>query len=242
MVASGLLTNRRLILHYTMIKKGRRGVTDDDRVDPEVLGFFSANWSPGAIGIVGTDDAIGMVIRRLQGPLVPDGKPSWWDHCFIMGELRRDRRGPKATVAYSPYILESAYGADFPMQENRGGAQENWVGKWCGPEIEHAAVVDFGLTDAEREQVLASALHLASEHVRYSISELIGTWIAIAWRQLALINPMMKTHSMYCSAFVRYCYLRAGHDFITDYVSMTNTTPEHIAAAGLRAGKLKLLR
>jgi hypothetical protein len=47
---------------------------------------------------------------------------------------------------------------------------------------------------------------------------------------------------MYCSAFVRYCYEEAGADFLGPEVSVSNTTPEHIAQAGIETGKLVLYK
>jgi hypothetical protein len=47
---------------------------------------------------------------------------------------------------------------------------------------------------------------------------------------------------MYCSAFVRYCYEKAGADFLGPEVSVSNTTPEHIAQAGIETGKLVLYK
>jgi hypothetical protein len=40
---------------------------------------------------------------------------------------------------------------------------------------------------------------------------------------------------MYCSAFVRYCYKQGGKDFIGPEVSVSNTTPQDIAQAGIIA-------
>jgi hypothetical protein len=47
---------------------------------------------------------------------------------------------------------------------------------------------------------------------------------------------------MYCSAFVRYCYEEAGVDFLDRNVSISNTTPEHIAQAVIETGKLVLYK
>jgi hypothetical protein len=47
---------------------------------------------------------------------------------------------------------------------------------------------------------------------------------------------------MYCSAFVRYCYKEAGVDILGRKVSISNTTPEHIAQAGIETGKLLLYK
>ncbi len=49
-------------------------------------------------------------------------------------------------------------------------------------------------------------------------------------------------HAMYCSAFVRYCYREAGKDFIGPEVSVSITTPEDIAQAGIKAGTIEIYR
>ncbi len=57
-----------------------------------------------------------------------------------------------------------------------------------------------------------------------------------------LPNPLDDPHAMYCSAFVRYCYKEAGKDFLGTDVSLSNTTPEDIAKAGINAGDIKFYR
>jgi len=55
-----------------------------------------------------------------------------------------------------------------------------------------------------------------------------------------LPNPVDNPHAMYCSAFTRYCYKEAGRDFIGSQISLSNTTPEDIAQAGIKAGAIKI--
>jgi len=45
---------------------------------------------------------------------------------------------------------------------------------------------------------------------------------------------------MYGSAFVRYCYREAGRDFLGSEISVSNTTPEDIAQAGIKTGAIKI--
>ena len=52
-----------------------------NRLDPEAVRFFSRHYRPAAIGLVGTDDAIGRAIREAQKDITGDGKPSLWSHC-----------------------------------------------------------------------------------------------------------------------------------------------------------------
>ena len=122
----------------------------------------------------------------------------------------------------------------------RNGAQENWIGKHCRERVENAAVIDFGLSETERDDILSTALQLIDEQVLYPIHELLGTWWAIITKKEWLLNPVDDPHAMYCSAFVRHCYKEAGADFLGRKVNVSNTTPEHIAQAGIKAGKLTL--
>jgi hypothetical protein len=207
-------------------------------LNPELLDFFKTHYKTGIIGVVGTKHTIGMAIREAQKSITVDGQASLWSHAFIFGDMRLDRRGQGGTKSKSPYIFESDLKVNMFKPQLRNGAQENWIGKHCRERVENAAVIDFGLTDDQRDNVLSIALQLVDEQVLYPIQELLGTWWAIItnkeWRE----NPIDDRHAMYCSSFVRYCYKEAGVDFIGPEVSISNTTPEHIAQAGIRVDKL----
>ena len=209
-----------------------------EELNPELFDFFKVHYKPGIIGIVGSKLTIGMAIREAQKAITVDGEASLWSHAFIFGDLRLDRRGQGGTKSKSPYIFESDLKVDVFKPQLRNGAQENWIGKHCRERVENAAVIDFGLTDDQRDNVLSIALQLVDEQVLYPIQELLGTWWAIITKKEWRPNPVDDPHAMYCSAFVRYCYEKAGADFLGRKVSISNTTPEHIAQAGIKAGKL----
>jgi hypothetical protein len=209
-------------------------------LNTNLLEFFTEHYKPGIIGLVGTRDAIGRAIREAQREMTGDGKASLWSHCFIFGELRLDRRGPEGTKNKSPYIFESDLEVNLFKPQLRNGAQENWIGKWCKKTVENAAVIDFGLSEDQRDDVLATALQLIDEQVLYPIQELLGTWLAIVTKKQWLPNPLDDPHAMYCSAFVRYCYKEAGRDFLGQEVSVSNTMPADIAQAGIKAGRIKI--
>src|SRR4030042_4412618 len=143
-------------------------------LNEKLLDFFSVNHKSGLIGLVGTNDAIGLAIREAQSLITKDGKPSLWSHCFILGDLRLDLRGSGGTMTRSPYIFESDLKVKIFKPQVRKGAQENWIGKWCVEKVEHAAIIDFGLSDEERDNILATALQLVDEQVLYPIQELLG--------------------------------------------------------------------
>jgi len=213
-----------------------------EELNSKLLDFFTAYYKPGIIGIVGSKGMIGMAIREAQKAVTTDGKASLWSHCFIFGDLRLDRRGAGGTRSKSPYLFESDLKVNLFKPQLRNGAQENWIGKWCGEEVENAAVIDFGLSEDQRDNILGTALQLVDEQVLYPIQELLGTWWAIITKKQWLPNPLDDPHAMYCSAFVRYCYKESGKDFIGTEVSVSNTTPEDIAQAGIKAGAIKIYK
>jgi hypothetical protein len=209
-----------------------------EQINPQLLRFFKEHYKPGIIGIVGTKGTIGGAIREAQKAVTVDGETSLWSHCFIFGDLRLDRRGHAGTKSRSLYIFESDLKVNVFKPQLRNGAQENWIGKHCREKVENAAIIDFGLPEDKRDNILATALQLVDEQVLYPIQELLGTWWAIIKEKEWLPNPVDDPHGMYCSAFVRYCYKEAGADFLGPEVSVSNTTPEHIAQGGIKGGNL----
>ncbi len=201
-------------------------------MDEDLLNFFVSNYGRGRIALVGASDFIGEAVRVSQRRLTADGRPSLWSHVIIMGEMRPDRRGHGHIAGRSPYIFESDLEIQPQRVQIRNGAQENWIGKWCRDHVEHAAVLDFDLTQKEQDLVLGTALQLCDEQLQYPILELVGTWLAIMTRRLWAANPFEDPHAMYCSTFVRYCYQQAGRDFLGNEVALSNTAPEHIAQSG----------
>jgi len=213
-----------------------------EELNPKLLDFFTTHYKPGIIGIIGTKGTIGLAIREAQKAVTTDGEASLWSHCFIFGDLRLDRRGTGGTKSKSPYIFESDLHIELFKSQLRNGAQENWIGKYCREKVEDAAVIDFGLSEEQRDNILATALQLVDEQVLYPIHELLGTWWAIIMKKQWLPNPVDDPHAMYCSAFVRYCYKEAKKDFLGSKISVSNTTPEDIAQTGIKAGALKIYK
>ena len=221
--------------------RGTRGEEKEMRkINDELLQFFAVHYSPGLIGLVGARDEIGLAVREAQSTLTADKKASLWSHCFILGDVRLDRRGPGRTLTKSPYIFESDLEVNLCRPQLSNGAQENWIGKWCSGDVEHAAIIDFGLSGEERDNILATALQLVDEQALYPIQELLGTWWAIVLNKRWMPNPLDDTHAMYCSSFARHCYRKAGRDFLEGAVSVSNTTPEDIAQAGIKEKAIKV--
>jgi hypothetical protein len=200
-------------------------------MNENLISFFTSNYGRGRVALVGSSDWIGKAIRVSQSKLTPDGKPSLWSHAFIIGEMRPDRRD-SGHQHRSPYLFESDLHVDPLHAQLRNGAQESWIGKWCQDGIEHAAILDFALSESEQDIVLGTALQLCDEQMEYPILELLGTWLAIITERVWAPNPFDDPHKMYCSAFVRYCYQQAGRDFLGNDIAPSNTAPEHVAQSG----------
>ena len=73
----------------------------------DLLQFFMSNYRPGAIGLIGTNDTIGMAIRAAQCLITKDRRESLWSHCFIFNDLRLDRRRADKSLTKSLYLFES---------------------------------------------------------------------------------------------------------------------------------------
>jgi len=205
-----------------------------------LIDFFNSNFKSGTVGLVGISGLLGTAIKEAQENITLDGSPSQWSHSFIFGDLRFDRHSPDSSIIQSPYIFESALKVSFLREQLKNGAQENWIGKWCDKEIDTACVIDFGLSEEERINVLATALELIDEQVNYPVAGLIAFWFEMIEHKLWKPNPLEGSHSMICSQFVRYCYRSAKRDFLGPEIDVSNTAPEHIYQAGLKLGKVTL--
>ena len=75
-------------------------------------------------------------------------------------------------------------------------------------------MIDLGLSEDQRDNILATALQLVDEQVLYPIHELLGTWWAIIMKRQWLPNPVDDPHAMYCSAFASQCCQQSGKDLI----------------------------
>ena len=188
-------------------------------INQTLYNFFKQHFGPARIGIVGTNDFIGQAIRIAQAPQTPDKKSSKWSHVFIMGSVREDG---------SLYVFESDLEIKIWEPQLRNGAQESRLEKWCKPQVEHAAVLDFNLPEDKVKIVLSEALRLVHEQILYPVGELLGTWLQILVGKEWIRNPLDDEHAMYCSSFVRYCYQKAESDILGEEVHITNTSPENL--------------
>jgi hypothetical protein len=170
------------------------------------------------VGLACGDTLIDRMIARAERHVDPEKAWGRWTHAFIIGERRCDGQ---------LWVLESDL--DIHRKHIRLGAQENRIGKYDDEELYTSlALLDFGLAPEAVTQLLAGGLDLVASRTRYSIRELVGTLIALRHpKMLAKENPLERPESLYCSAFVRCLFLKAGID-LTPGLDIKHTAPENI--------------
>ena len=118
-------------------------------MNAEVLYFFKANYAPGRICLIGSSNPIYMLIRDAQKGITKDGKPSKYNHAFLMGNVRNDGRDDG-----SMYIYESDLHVSVKDWEVKNGVMESRITKWCLDDLEYAAVLGLNLTQAETDALV----------------------------------------------------------------------------------------
>lgn len=194
--------------------------------------FFERHAAPGRVGLVGGPELINRLIGRAQRQLDDDRAWSHWSHAFLFQGRRADGHH---------WVIESDL--DIHRKHIRLGVQENRVAKYHDAKHTTAlAILDFGLTPAQTEQVLAHALEQVAGQTRYSLREIAGTAWAMrhpTWRPRE--NLLARDRAFFCSAFVRHVFNAIGLDLVTG-IDVKNTAPEHISRTTMPHTKWLLIR
>jgi hypothetical protein len=194
--------------------------------------FLLRHAAPARIGLCAGGDGISKLIRKAQAPLTDDGHRSLWSHAFLFSERRSDGQW---------WVLESDL--DLRHRQMRLGVQENRLSRYFDADaFPNIAVLDFGLDEAQTRQVLTAGLDLLSGLTHYSLSELVGTMLAMYSTRLRQRgNLLAKEGALYCSAMVQHCYAAAGIDLLPG-VGGKNLAPHDIADSPLPHTAHRLIR
>ena len=194
--------------------------------------FLLRHAATGRIGLCGGDDALSKAIRKAQAPLTGHGHRSLWSHAFLIGERRGDGHW---------WVIESDL--DLRYKHVRLGVQENRLERYFdGEAFPNIAVLDFGLPPAQTAQVLTAALDLLSGQSQYSVSELLGTLLAMPSSRLRRRrNPLGRDGALFCSAMVQHCYAAAGLHFHAG-VDGKHITPHDLDSSPLAHTSHRLIR
>ena len=127
--------------------------------------FFERYAAPGRVGLIGGPELINRLIMRAQRHLNEQHTWSLWSHAFLLQGRRHDGHH---------WVVESDL--DIKPKHIRLGVQENRAAKYFDDtKNTSVAIIDFGLTPEQEQRVLAGALELVSEGIRYSLREIAGT-------------------------------------------------------------------
>ena len=177
----------------------------------------------GCVGLSGGVTLVDKAICRAERHLDKQQRWGVWSHAFIFQGRRADGHH---------WVIESDL--QFHKKHIQLGVQENRITKYFNEEnYTTLAALDFGLTDAQTNAVIAEGLEMVATHTKYSLRELIGTLIALRRPELrGEENVLARERSLYCSAFVRHLFQSAGVD-LAPGVRGKNTTPQDISLSAV---------
>jgi hypothetical protein len=181
--------------------------------------FLQRYAQPGRIGLSGGETLIDKAICRAERHLDELERWGLWSHAFLFQGLRLDGHH---------WVIESDL--QIHRKHIQFGVQENRISKYYDEKLYTTlAVLDFNLGEQQIACLLRAALDLAANRARYSLRELAGTLLALRHPRLrSRQNLMARESSVYCSAFVKYLFRKAGLDLCPG-VDIKHTTPEDIA-------------
>lgn len=180
--------------------------------------FLETHAGSARIGLCGGNDLINKAIRKMQWQVTADGRRSPWSHAFLFSERRSDGEF---------WVLESDL--DFRHKQIRLGVQENRMSKYFDEsEFPNLAVIDFDLDNEQSKAVLTEALNLLSGLSTYSLTELLGTLMAMSRAGLrSKENLLAREGALYCSAMVQHCFDAINFD-LKPNVETKNITPHDL--------------
>ncbi len=180
--------------------------------------FMHTYAAPGRIGLAGGADVVSRLIEFAQRGLSEEREASLWSHAFLFQGTRHDGHH---------WVFESDL--EIHRKNIRLGVQENRIEKFCCEKsYPSLAVLDLGLGGDEVSAVMREALEMVAGRIRYSLRELMGTLIALRRPALrAKPNPMARSQSVFCSAFVTHVLRKVGIDPVPG-LDVKHTAPEDL--------------
>ncbi|HYV31692.1 MAG TPA: hypothetical protein VEO53_11380 [Candidatus Binatia bacterium] len=181
--------------------------------------FLGRYAKPGCVGLCQGTSLADKLILRAERRLDASGRPGCWSHAFFFEGLRADRQH---------WIIES----DLQVQKKhiRLGVQENRIAKYFDETLYPTlAVLDFGLSPEQVDGLVREGLELVATRARYSLRELVGTYLALRLPELrGRENLLARDRSFFCSAFVHHLFRKAGID-LAPGLDVKHTTPEDLS-------------
>lgn len=180
--------------------------------------FLERYARPGGIGLSGGVTLVDKAICRAERHLDPQHRWGLWSHAFVFQGRRVDGQH---------WVIESDL--QFHRKHIQLGVQENRITKYYDESLYTAlAVLDFNLTAAQTNTILAEGLEMVANRTPYSLRELLGTLLALKQpERRSDENLLARERALFCSAFVQHLFRRAGLD-LAPGIDRKHTTPEDI--------------
>jgi hypothetical protein len=186
-------------------------------INSELLDFWAKQARPGQIALIHIDLVTAKLINWAEKWVTPDGEPSPWTHCFMFIE-------PREGV---PWITESDVAVPLPgYRPKPSGPQENPAEKWALEMIDHAAIVDPGLSPEQLDALKKVEQQILGDGYTYRYSGLLETGFAMFKGDLAYRNPLHRGDSMHCGHYLRVLLQSVGIDPFGEAVLPENTVPD----------------
>lgn len=197
--------------------------------------FDVGNAGAMAIGLVGSRDMPGAILRRAQSVLRWDRRPSLWSHAFLINKPRRRMR--------TTQILEvpvHARNGEFPNPAENG-LNTCSLGVYNDVKIDaNVALITVAqrtktggkselenLVRADLNAVKRAAQDPNADRLRYDLWESLCAWNQYVWSDQTGVNPLREGVPIPSSAYVEMAYEAMGLDLVPG-ASERNSAPEHI--------------
>jgi hypothetical protein len=181
--------------------------------------FLLRYAQPGCVGLCAGSTLADRVILTAERHLDKEGRPGRWSHAFFFQGRRADGQH---------WVIESDL--QFERKHIRLGVQENRLAKYFDEGMySELAVLDFSLAPAQVESLICEGLDLVASRARYSLRELVGTYLALrdpARRPRE--NVLARDASFFCSAFVLHLFRKIQLD-LNPGLDVKHATPEDLS-------------
>ncbi len=197
--------------------------------------FGVGNGGVMAIGLVGSRDMPGTILRRAQSVLRWDRRPSPWSHAFLISKPRlRLRSTPIFEVPLH------ARNGDFPKPAENG-LNKSSLGVYNDVDVDaNVAIITVAqrtksgnkaaLKNLESDDLNAvnrAARDPNVDRLRYDLWESLCAWNQYLWSDQEGVNPLREGVPVPSSAYVEMAYEAMGLDLVPG-ASERNSAPEHI--------------
>ena len=202
--------------------------------------FHVGNQGLMTIGLIGSRDIPGVVLRRAQSILRWDRRPSLWSHAFLTGRAWKGKGKLNTIPIYEIPLFSRNTG--FPRPENNGVTPNSKLGLYSDANIDaNVALIAVGarefkkgtrcgvtnLSKKDVDAVAARAKDYNYDRMRYDFWDSLSAWHRYLWSEGEGQNPLRAGIPICASSYVEMAFEAIGLDLVPS-TSERNSAPEHI--------------